>query len=612
MTRAVGALAALLATWLICALASAAPPELRLSASTTTVEVGSTVDVTLQVMSTEGAPTQATLSPTPGFSIASSRASPSQQVTIINGVRADRRGMTATWTLRADRIGTFTVGPATVDIGAVHHRGPGVKLTVVAAGTRPQAQPPPSSLFGGPLDPLGFFDQGPAMPEPAMPQVPLDPKLALDRPREAIAFLHAVVDKPSVVVGEQIMLTIYLYIDVNVREPEFGDAHEASTDDFLRKSLMKDETTSEDAGFGAAGGRVYAVKVLRRMALFPLKSGALAIGPMRLAVLPRGGPRESERLSVRVSEPPIAGRPAGYEAGTVGSFLLTADVAPRTTPKGGAVAVTVSLSGSGNLPTELPLPLQAGVQWLQPDVHEKLGPMPGSLFGGARTFSYVVQLDREGDIDLGELALPYFNPATRKFAVTRAALGVIRVTKSTAEAPSVEVARLPELPPTRKTLGATRTPTARISDRRWGWSLLYGPPATFVLAAIGAAAARRSRTRAAERRNSPASALKQRERLLDAALKGDDGGAVDAASVRLIEAAAIASLGANLRASTGAALVRELTEAGAPEPVASEVRELLAACEAARFAPDGNSTSQARERAASARKLAQQLAGLKR
>ena len=46
------------------------------------------------------------------------------------------------------------------------------------------------------------------------------------------------------------------------------------------------------------------------------------------------------------------------------------------------------------------------------------------------------------------------------------------------------------------------------------------------------------------------------------------GGAVDAASVRLIEAAAIASLGANLRASTGAALVRELTEAGAPEPVA--------------------------------------------
>ena len=614
MSRYAAMASAFFAASLVSSVAGAAAPELRLHASATTVEVGDTVDVTFEAMSTDGPPSQATLSPIPGFTIASSHASPSQQLLIVNGVRSERRGMTAVWTLRAERIGTFTIGPATVDIGTTRHQGRSLHLTVVAQGSHPAPPPSPSQLFGGLFDPFNGFEPGPLMPqrEPEVPGVPLDPKLALDRPREALAFLHATVDKTSVIVGEQVILTVYLYIDLTAREPEFGDAHEATTDDFIRKSLMKDETASEDAGFGLVGGRAFMVKVLRRMALFPLKSGAATIGPMRLAVMPRGGPRQSEALSVRVSEPPLAGRPAGYETGNVGAFAVSVEVTPRTTPRAGAVGVEVTLSGTGNLPSELPVPLQTGVLWLQPEVHEKLGPTPGPLFGGTRTFSYVVRFEREGEIALGELAVPFFDPATRKFAVARAPLGTVRVTPSNAPVRGDDVARLAEVPAWRTSLGGTKGPAPRLSDGRWARVLLVAPPLSFVLAVLAGTAVRRARARNASVRASPIAALKIQERQRDAALKGDDGRVIDASSIRVIEAAVLAYLGANLRASTGDAVVVALTDRGLTPEFATAVRTLLSECESARFAPDAATASEARERPEKVRALAAKLANSKR
>lgn len=606
IARFVGALLAL-ALLVVPALAWAAP-QLQTIVSASTVEVGEEVEVSIQAMTEGDMPKNPQVS-AGGLSASAPSISPSQQVMIVNGVRTDRRGITASWTLRASKVGTYKVTPS-VELDGKRVSSATATIQVVAVGS-PQAQHGGGGGSGwNPFDPFGFFGGQqsfgvqPMQPAPEL-EVPVDPKLSLDKPRDAIAFLHATLDKPKAVVGEQVTLTVYLYVDATMREPDFSDAHEAVTSDFVRRSLMKDDAKVEDAGYAMAGGKVFTVRVLRRAALFPLKTGDLEVGPMSLAI-PNKGVRESETLKVTVGEPPIAGRPAGYSSGDVGHFALDAKVDPTTVPRGGAIGVTVTLSGTGNLPSSLPLPIQAGIEWLEPEVHEKLGAKDGR-YGGERTFSFVVKAAREGDVDLGEIALPFYDPDGKRFDVARASLGTLHVTKSDAATADPAATVLSDLPGLRKSMGGTRVAVAHATDRPWAFPLLLAPALALGLVLGGARARQAARERAAQRKTSPEALLADKARALDEALGGDDAGAVDAATIRMVEAAVVARLGKNTRAATGDALVRELTQAGAAEEVATTVRELLSECEAARFSPDAASTKDARKRAERARAIAGEL-----
>ena len=206
-------------------------------------------------------------------------------------------------------------------------------------------------------------------------------------------------------------LTVYLYEDPYQHQGRPADVHEANALDFLKRSLLEDETRAVGVGIAKVGGRAWNVKLVRKSALFPLKAGRLVIDPMSLT-LPRArvGLRESERLTVDVSEPPVKGRPPGYQLGDVGDFAMTATVNPRTLVQDGAVGVTLELRGTGNLPSKLPLPTIPGVEWLEPQMNEKLGGQAEDRFGGTRTFAYVVRFYKPGTIDLGEVRLSFYDP----------------------------------------------------------------------------------------------------------------------------------------------------------------------------------------------------------
>ncbi len=592
---------AIVITLLSHAQAWAAAPEMQTSSSGTT-EVGDDAEVTLQALSSGEMPTDPQVN-APGLRLMGTSAMPSQQVMIINGVRSDHRALTVTFTLHATQVGSFTVTPS-VKVDGVRYNAPSTIIKVVAAGTLPRQQ-----QGGGfnPFDPFGFFGNDPLAQQPETPHLLVDPKLGLAAPRGATAFLHAVVDKSRAVVGEQVTLTIYLYLDTEAREPDFTDAHEATSNDFVRKSLMKDDATSEDSGYAAVAGHYYVVKVLRRFALFPLKTGDLEIGPMSLTLVPRGGVRESDKLSVMVTDPPLAGRPAGFGSGDVGRFALSADVDPRTTERGSAVSVNVTLAGTGNLPSELPVPVQAGVKWLEPEVREKMN-VEGHRYGGTRTFSYVVHVDQEGDLDLGEIALPFYDADARKYDVARASLGIVHVTHSDAAPLEKAAPAFPELPSVRRSLGGNKPRAQHLTDHAWSWPLLFAPPLSFVVVTATRRLRRRAREKAEARKHSPQALLRDKERAQQAALASDDAGAIDAATIRLIEAAVLAHLGKNLRAATGGALQRELENAGASAGLSHELKDLLASCEAARFAPDSASSSDARARAQQGRKVVGALA----
>jgi hypothetical protein len=341
------------------------------------------------------------------------------------------------------------------------------------------------------------------------------------------------------------------------------------------------------------------VKLVRKSALFPLKAGRLAIEPMSLT-LPRArvGLRESERLFVDVSEPPAGGRPPGYALGDVGDFALSATVAPKSIPQGGALGVTIELRGTGNLPAQLPLPTLPGVEWLEPQVRDKLGAQGNDRFGGTRTFSYVVRVHKDGAVDLGEVRLPFYDPDKRAYGVARASLGIVDVARGEARdaggAGDEAEAILAGLPPARTSLEGRKT-VATLADRPFAWALLFGSPLACALAVGAHGVVRRVRERRASAAPSNDAIAKQRRADADRACKGDDGKAAFGAIARAVEAAVLEKTGVNAKGIAGEALERELEDAEVPSKAARAIVEVLRACEDARFSPEDVPVEKARE-----------------
>jgi hypothetical protein len=601
-------------------------PEIHFRADADVVGIGDAVHVTMQALSPGDQPTEPDLGASTGFTVTGvSPPSTSTQMSIVNGTMSSQRGLTIVWTLRATKLGTHTLGPPIVRVGSTRYRGQTLSIRVVPAGQAPQ-RPPPQNMF----DPFGgLFGQLPQIQIPGLndplqqrpPELPAaDPHLALDSPRAPLAFLHAVIDKPSAVVGEQVTYTVYVYVDTQInREPEWADPHEAPANDFVKRSLQADDTKLTVAGYAEVGGKLYEVGLLRKLALFPLKPGDLDIGEMTIQVsVPGGGLRRSEDLHVHVNEPQVQGRPPGYAVGDVGQLALTAEVSGRDIEQDGAIGVTVTVSGTGNIPGSIDPPEHAGVEWLDPQIGEKLGPQRGDRFGGTRTFRYVVRLHRAGDIDLGDFTLAYWEPRNRVYQIAHAPLGVIHVRpgatpSAAADAPSDPLPGLPSARTTReRAAGAHR----HIDDAPAFWLGLGAMPLAYGVAVAAAGTAKRVRRKRAERGASPAAELRARVRAAEEALAKGDSRGIDAATARALEAATIAGCKLNVRGLATSDVARALREAGAGEEEASEVEAILRACDAARFSAGGaaaasevSEASEASARWGRARRTIDRIAG---
>lgn len=604
MKRAiVAAFAAFVVLLLTARAAHAQAIEIKATVDNDTIEVGDGITYSMQVMAHGGAtPSDPKPGALPGFSLHGVSSAPIHMRTSVNGVSDEVNGLVTQWALRADKVGTFMLGPGVVTVGGAKRNAQMVRVRVVERGkaniARPRARPPIDPFGSNPLDPFkSLFDFGnddDRRPEPAPPSA--DPKLGMDAPRDQVAFLHATLDKTRAVVGEQVTLTVYLYEDPYARQVRPGDVHEANANDFVKRSLVEDETRAVGVGTALVGGKLWNVKLIRKNALFPLKTGHLTIEPMSMMLAQaRVGLRASETLSVDVTEPPIAGRPAGYAMGDVGEMSLQATVTPRAIFSGGAVGVTLELRGAGNLPGQLTLPVVPGVEWLEPTLRDKLGQMQGDRYGGTRTFSYVVRLHKEGAVDLGEVRLPYYDPDKRTYAVARATIGIVNVAPGEArdagaDTPEVVLAGMPK---ERRVLEAPR-PQVFLAERGLFWAALFGSPLACALALGAQGALGRWREKRAAAAPSPDRVAKTRRAEADDACRADDGAAAMGAIARAVEAEVLARTDVNLRGAASDTVKGELTDAGVDGDKADAILAILRACEDARFSPDGVDIESAR------------------
>jgi hypothetical protein len=630
MKGAGSVLAALVASAAIAAIAPSvaraqAAPQIETQVDEQTVGLGQTVQIEMQVTSADAMPSSPRLGASAGWRVRAENASPSQTHISINGSQMDRYTLTVDWVLEAERVGAFSIGPPSAVVGGARYASHPVNVRVVPAAQAPprhgRAAPPQMPFGFSPFDPwrqlIPGFDPNDRAPPQPQPQVTTDPKLSLDSARGDVYFLHATIDKTAPIVGEQVTLSVYQYLDTTTAtDVGADDVHEPAVAEFVKHPLVQDNQEPPLAGYASIGGRIWQVRLAFRWALFPLRAGDLVIGPMSLTLVsPRGlagQTRATETFHVHVTEPVLSGRPPAYALGDVGRFALAAQVQPRELEQGGAVGVHVELSGTGNLPNTLVPPAREGVEWLAPEVHDDLGPIAGrDAYGGKRSFEFVVRVKRAGDVNLGELALPFWDPEQKRYAVARAALGSVHVTPSVGATPGVSdpaAELLPGLPPARDRLEGSPTSAPHIDDSPLFWlGAVGGGPLAFGFAvALRHAAQRVSRARRG-RRASPGAELRDRVSAARAACGGGDARAADSAISRALEAAAWAHAGVNVRGAVGDEVTERLERAGVGRQAASSLADLLRECETARFAPDEAELAAARSRWTRAQAIVRRL-----
>jgi hypothetical protein len=543
------------------------------------------------------------------------------QVTVNNGRMTQSTGISATWTLIPQRVGTIRVGPATVSVGGKLERSQAVTIEVVPQGSLPRA---PRRFDPFSFDPFGGSSPFPPGMDPFMrpdePEElpPVPEELRLERAPDRIAFLRAVVTPKNPVVGEQVTLRIYAY----GARGGFREANptEPSRADFLAYTPV-DAAVMEQGVRLRIGEQEFVAAKIRELALFPLHSGDLVIGPMTMTFQGPGyrGPepivRQSERVIVHVEEPPLAGRPPGYRLGDVGELELEARVDPRRITAGDGVSVVAKLSGSGNIPLSLVVPQRRGIEWLEPSMTEDIE-AKGATVKGLRVFTYVVKLEEPGGIDLRELTLPYFDPKRRTYAVARAALGVVTVDpnpskKTASSASAIEKGNGLALPAPRRALAAFTPPAPPFTDGAGFWALLLGAPIAVVLGGSGIELGRRAAARLKTRRNDPdrlaLDALREADEAARAGRAVETAGAVERALFRAIEA----GTGLKARALLRADLESALAGAGVSNATVADTLSLLDACEALRFT-EGVSETSAKALSDKARAVASELARKRR
>lgn len=568
--------------------------------SSDVVELGEPVTVTLAISLDEDIePQQPNLTVPPGFN--ASRVNTSTMKFVIN--RSVRRDFTARWVLVPEKLGKFEIEPPSVMVdGTKVHVDKKLALEVVEKGKGKPGRR--SGLSGGGLNsffaPAAPFDLDDPFFEYEKPRKTFSTSrdLALPRELDDSVFLYLHADKSKAVVGEQITLSTWLYF--RIRFESLEDRKDPPLSAFTRHVLSVPESLRRRPVETRVGGRGYGALQLGEVAIFPVRSGDLSTGKFSAQVeVLRGGrptmlPRESNEVIIHVSEPPTEGRPLGYSPGTVGRFKMKADLAPRQTHAGDTVSVSVEVTGVGSLPSELRLPARMGIEWLKPERKEGVSMVHHNI-GGWRTFDYAVRFTEPGEIELGNLELPYWDPDKEKYEVATVELGKVTVKPAAADAAPLTPLAVDEkeadpfagMGDPRPALSAFEAPDNQGLPPRTLWTWVLFPPIGVAFASVAVAGVRRLRRRRVAMRDDPEVLARE---ALDVMQKSEDAKDAAAAAEKALHLAIGAATGLKSRGMLGGELHDKLTEA-IGESLAADVLALLELCSTTRFEPEASDTA---------------------
>ena len=330
--------------------------------------------------------------------------STSSSISFVNGRRTSSYEQTYTYTLMAQRTGTFTIGPASIKVDGSNYQSNGVRIQVLPEDQQPQQT---ASQGRGQGQQSSQSSQGSQVSSENL-------------------FVRTITTKTKVHEQEAFMIMYKLYfanVDVaqltnNTKLPEFTG--------FLKQELEQGEIQTELEHYN---GRNYQTAVLYRTILYPQHSGDITIDPARFEAVLRVQTRQQVRsifddffgsytnvtkmltapgVTIHVAALP-GGKPAGFSGG-VGKFTLTPSISQTELQANDAVTIKLDISGSGNMK----LLKTPSIDW--PEGFEPYDPKVTNNFkttssgvSGTKSIEYLAIPRSAGDYTIPAVHFSYFD-----------------------------------------------------------------------------------------------------------------------------------------------------------------------------------------------------------
>lgn len=531
------------------------------------------------------------------------------------------------WQLRALRAGNHTIGPLVVNLGGQQYQVGSAEMRVIEA---PPGSTPPSTGAG--------MSPGTGIPSPTdIGRTPsglqgqIEPSEITGATFDNELFLRTVLEPSEAYVGQQVVMTVYLYTTVQLANVNV--TREPSTDGFWSEDLLgPTRRLSFETQF--VGQQQFRVAVLRRVALFPLREGTLTVGAPQLEATtafrsifsPRAGTlvRQGVPVQLRAIPLPEQGQPDDFNRGNVGRLGVSARVDRRQTKVGEPVTLTVTVRGQGHLKNVKIAPLSEvdGARVYEPRVDDAVVNQGDRLIG-ERRWEYLVLPQKAGQLEIPTVTFDYFDPTTEQYMAkhTKAITievgegsgrtnggtpGAVRDLDSATEGSGDPVAEeLASLHSIRRRAELTEE-FAPAYGSWWFWLLMIATPAAFLTLVVVQRVRHHREATAGEIRARRASKVARKALLEVGSLEGDAG------ISRVMSAVNEFFLDRFEKSATGQTkgeLKGFLLERGASKELAERMAKLMESCEMARFG--GGSGERATELAEEAIILINELDGLK-
>lgn len=259
-------------------------------------------------------------------------------------------------------------------------------------------------------------------------------------------FVRAIPSKSKVVKGEEIVISYKIYTLVPVSEYQVDKF--PSSQGFWVEELDNQLTPTLEKE--VIDGKVYQVATLRKVLVYPQKSGTLNINPMGLEVVAHLQTGTSRRQRVSTGDPffdaffndpffshttPVFERvnkklktnalsiqveelPQSDESflGAVGQFDISSSIDTSFCRTNEAITLSYTISGKGNLTLieNLKLALPDEFEVYEPNITDDISRTAAGQ-SGSRTFQYIIIPRVEGNYSIPALNFTYFDPESGEY-----------------------------------------------------------------------------------------------------------------------------------------------------------------------------------------------------
>ncbi|MBP2283743.1 hypothetical protein H4V97_002061 [Flavobacterium sp. CG_23.5] len=319
-------------------------------------------------------------------------AGPSQQVSQswVNGRSSFEK--VYSYYLLPNQKGTLVIRPATIEFNGQVYRTAAIRINVTAATAQPR--------------------------DPNDTQVSAEGNL----------YLIADVSKTNPYINEPITVIYKLYFN-NIGISNSTEASKPKYNDFWSQDIPIKQLVAEE---GLFKGEKYRYIVLKKIVLYPQKSGKLTIEPLSLdiavqlpsnqrdmfgrVVVTEGNKRVSAGTKIINVKPlPEAGKPEDF-SGAVGNFDFKVTPTKTNLKNGESLDLVVSVTGKGNMKLfSLPKPIVPNALEMYDAVHSEQVDTPLSGMVGKVSDSYTIVPQYKGNYPIKPLKFSYFDLGSKTY-----------------------------------------------------------------------------------------------------------------------------------------------------------------------------------------------------